>query len=112
LILDFQCAAWVVRPAVASGGRRFHGRLCFSFQGWGSRAGWLWRGQGQDPGEGFGDVAGPGPCGWYPQVAAALAFDDPPGGVQDLVAQRLRLGFGEVAVEGEEAAWHQAVLAW
>jgi hypothetical protein len=57
-------------------------------------------GQGQDPGERFGDVAGPWP-GWrYPQVAAALAFDDPPGGVQDSVAQGFRFDCGEFSVEG------------
>ena len=36
------------------------------------------------------------------QVAAALALHDPPGGVQDLVAQGLGLCFGQVAVQGEE----------
>jgi len=35
-------------------------------------------------------------------VPAALAFDDPPGGMQDLVAQSLWFRFGQVAVEGEE----------
>jgi len=35
-------------------------------------------------------------------VPAALAFDDPPGGMQDLVAQSLWFGFGQVTVEGEE----------
>jgi len=43
-----------------------------------------------------------GPLGGYPQVAAALAVDDPPGGVQDPVAQSFP-PFCEVAVEGEEA---------
>ncbi len=60
-------------------------------------------GHGHDLGEGFGDVACPGPLGGYPQVAAALAFDDPLGGVQDPVAQSFRLHSCEVAVEGEEA---------
>src|ERR1035441_6176531 len=103
LILVFQCAAWwsARLPRRVGAG---------STAGWwspsrvaGSGAAGLWRGQGHDPGERVGDVAGPGPCGGYAQVAAALAFDDPPGCVQDLVAQRFRLGFGEVAVEGEEA---------
>jgi hypothetical protein len=57
-------------------------------------------GQGHDPGECAGDVAGLGP-GWRDaQVAAALAFDDPPGGVENFIEQRLRLGSGEVAVQG------------
>lgn len=35
-------------------------------------------------------------------MPAALAFDDPPGGMQDLVTQGLWFRFGQVAVEGEE----------
>src|ERR1035437_4415912 len=99
-ILVFQCAAWWsarLSRRVGAG----------STAGWwspsrvaGSGAAGLWRGQGHDPGERVGDVAGPGPCGGYAQVAAALAFDDPPGCVQDLVAQRFRLGFGEGGVGG------------
>src|SRR5450755_1680793 len=49
-----------------------------------------------------GRCRGPRPGRWYPQVAAALASDDPPGGVEDPVAQGFRLGSGEVAVEGEQ----------
>src|ERR1039457_667829 len=103
LILVFQCAAWWsarLSRRVGAG----------STAGWwspsrvaGSGAAGLWRGQGHDPGERVGDVAGPGPCGGYAQVAAALAFDDPPGCVQDLVGQRFRLRFGGGAAEGEEA---------
>ena len=60
-----------------------------------------WR-QGEDAGERAGDVLCPGPGRRDFQVPAALAFDDPPGGVQDLVAQGLWFCFGQVAVEGEE----------
>jgi hypothetical protein len=42
-------------------------------------------------------------------VPAALAFHDPTGCVQDAVAQGPGLGFGEVAVEGEEAEPGQQV---
>ena len=35
-------------------------------------------------------------------MPAALAFDDPPGGVEDPVAQGLGLGLCQVTVEGEE----------
>ena len=35
--------------------------------------------------------------------SGGAGLHDPSGGVQDLVAQGLRLGSGEVAVEGEEA---------
>ena len=100
LILSFCCRRGC-RPAVAPGGRRFHGRLVVLSWSRG-RDGWSWWRQGQDPGERVGDVVCPGPGRRDFQVPAALAFDDPPGGVQDLVAQGLWFCFGEVAVEGEE----------
>src|SRR5215471_9477532 len=51
---------------------------------------------------GPGDRLGPGPGGGEFPAAAASAAGQAGGGVQDTVAQRLGLGFGQVAVEGEE----------
>src|SRR5690242_10885430 len=48
------------------------------------------------------DFLCPGPGGGDFQGSAASAADEPGGGVQDAVAQRLRLGPGEVAVQGRE----------
>jgi hypothetical protein len=55
-----------------------------------------------DPGPGGGNGIGPGPGQGDFQLTAAAAAGQPGGGVQDPVAQGLWLGFGEVAVEGEQ----------
>jgi hypothetical protein len=48
------------------------------------------------------DVAGPGPGRGDLEGSSASAVDEAGGGVQDAVAQGLRLGSGEVAVQGDE----------
>src|SRR5580692_10688094 len=48
------------------------------------------------------DFLCPGPGGGDFQGSAASAADEPGAGVQDAVAQRLRLCPGEVAVQGQE----------
>jgi hypothetical protein len=48
------------------------------------------------------DFLCPGPGGGDFQGSAAAAADEPGAGVQDAVAQRLRLCSGEVAVQGQE----------
>jgi hypothetical protein len=48
------------------------------------------------------DGAGPWPGCRDFQVAAPSAAHQPGSGVQDAVAQSFRLGFGEVAVEGQQ----------
>ena len=45
------------------------------------------------------------------RLPPSLAFDDPPGGMEDLVAQCFRLGFGQVAVQGEEPQPGQQVTS-
>src|ERR1019366_7251039 len=40
---------------------------------------------------------------WSARLSRRVGAGSPAGCVQDVVAQRFRLGFGEVAVEGEEA---------
>src|ERR1022692_3402242 len=99
--LEFWCPAWGCRPARVGWAPvpRPAGRVLSGGRDW---MVWLWRGQGLDAGERAGDVVCPGPGRRDSQVPSALAFDDPPGGMEHLVAQRLRLGSGKVAVEGEE----------
>src|ERR1039457_6288333 len=99
--LEFSLPGTGCRPAVAPGGRRFLCRLVVLSVAGTGRAGQGWR-QGEDLGERAGDVLCPGPGRRDFQVPSALAFDDPPGGVQDLVTQGLWFRFGQVAVEGEE----------
>src|SRR5690348_3391816 len=67
---------------------------------------WRWSGrvrQGGDPVPGGHDVGGPGPAGLDPQAASAAAAGQAGGRVQDAVAQGLRLGLGQAAVQGEQA---------
>ena len=58
--------------------------------------------QGGDPLPGPGDRLGPGPVRGDLPAPAASAADQAGGGVQDAVAQRLRFGPGEIAVQGEQ----------
>ena len=88
---------------LAGRGRGFHGPRGCSFGVAGVGCCWsgcLW--QGGDPGPGGGDGGCPGPGGRDFQPSATAAADEFPGGVQDLVAQGLGLGAGEVAVQGDE----------
>jgi hypothetical protein len=67
---------------------------------------WCWSGglgEGADPVPGGDDRGCPGPGGGDFEVAPAAAAGQAAGGVQDAVAQRFRLGAGEVAVEGKVA---------
>jgi len=57
---------------------------------------------GLDARPGGGDLLCPGPGGGDLQGSAAAAADEAGGGVQDAVAERLRLCCGEVAVQGQE----------
>ena len=97
---------WVSLPGVGYRPGSRAGWAPVPLAGWlsfglGGRESWSgWR-QGEDAGERASDVLCPGPGRRDFQVPAALAFDDSPGGVQDLVAQRFWFCFGQVAVEGE-----------
>src|SRR5258707_1712695 len=80
-------------PAGGPGAGGSTGPWVVSFPGRRDRACWSGcLGQGGDLLPGGGDVAGPGPGGGDPQLAAASAADEPGGGMQDAVAQWLRLG--------------------
>src|ERR1017187_6485203 len=57
--------------------------------------------EGLDAGERGGDRGGPGPGRGDLEAAAPGAAYQPRGGVQDAVADGLRLGFGEVAVQAQ-----------
>ena len=90
-------------PAGGPGGRGFHGpRGCPSLvAGMGS----CWSGglrERVDALPGGRDRLGPRPGGLDFQAAPPAAADQPGGGVQDAVAQRLGLGFGQVAVQGQQ----------
>ena len=52
--------------------------------------------------QGGDDVGCPGPGGLDSELSPPSAASDPRGGVQDAVAQRLGLGPGKAAVEGEQ----------
>ena len=63
---------------------------------------------------GGGDLAGPGPGGGDLEGPAASAADQAGGCVQEAVAQRLRLRFRQVAVQGQQlqpGQQMQAVMA-
>src|ERR1035437_5028975 len=55
-----------------------------------------------DHGPGGGDGIGPGPGRCDSQAAPAAAAGQPGGGGQDAGAQGFRLGFGQVAVQGQQ----------
>lgn len=90
-------------PADGPGVRGFHGPGG-SFrrsQGWAARGSGSLR-KGSDPGPGGDDRFNPGPGRSDSEVPAPGAAGKPGGSVQDLVAQGLWLGAGQVAVEGEQ----------
>jgi hypothetical protein len=55
-----------------------------------------------DPLPGLGDRLGPWPVRGDLPASAASAADQAGGGVQDAVAQRLRLGCGKITVQGDQ----------
>src|SRR5450755_3710658 len=84
----------------AAGGSTGPGGTPFRVAGVAFRwSGCVW--QGGDPGPGGGDGISAGPGGGEFQPPPAAASDQFPGGMQDPVTQRFRLGAGQVAVQGE-----------
>src|SRR6202522_1320832 len=116
------CWSWIlgpgydVSPAVGPGGRGLHWpRVSFLRVGTGS----VWSvgvRNGVDALPGGDDLLGPGPVRGDLEGSSASAAHQAGGGVQEAVAQRLRLCPGEVAVQGQQlqpgqqdAAGHRGV---
>src|SRR6266487_2693878 len=89
-------------PAVRPGGRGFHGSWVFFL------ARWDWLLLVRVPGDGLDALPGgydricPGPGRGDFEASAATAADETGGGVQDAVAQGLRLRSCEIAVQGQQ----------
>jgi hypothetical protein len=91
-------------PAGGPGGRGFHSSPA-DRPSLARGCSWRWSGgvrQGGDAFPGGHDGIGPGPGGGDLQPAAPGSAGQAGGGVEDPVAQGLRLGAGEVAVQGDQ----------